>query len=210
MLRPARLCIAARGPRAPPRAPGASRLRAQHLRSQAPISRTYTTQARPGRARAQARLLADQPAVRVYRDRGRRCPGARPPWCSSMSRRLPRHRVRSDSLNGQRAIDGAAAAQVERPSHQPADDSGVRRSSGSIDGARRSYGSIDGARRSSGSIDRARCSSESIDGAAASARRSQATVDDKPGSQQSQSLAACPCIVHPLLASCGEWCLCEA
>ena len=30
-------------PRAPPRAPGASRLRAQHLRSQAPISCTYTT-----------------------------------------------------------------------------------------------------------------------------------------------------------------------
>ena len=35
------------------------------------LSRALTPQARRGRDRAQARLLADQPAVRVHRDRGR-------------------------------------------------------------------------------------------------------------------------------------------
>ena len=55
-------------PRAPQRPPGALRLRAL-LRP--PISRARTPQARRGRERGQARLLADQPAVRVHRDRGR-------------------------------------------------------------------------------------------------------------------------------------------
>ena len=74
VLRPAGLCIAARDPEspgAPRRAPGASRLRAQQTALLRRRSCALTPQARPGRDRVQARLLADQPAVRVYRDRGR-------------------------------------------------------------------------------------------------------------------------------------------
>ena len=124
VLRPARLCIAARDPERhqgslAPRGFERSICAHRHL------SHALTPQARPGRDRAQARLLADQPAVRVYLDRGRRSPGARPPWRSSMPRRLPRHRG-GGWPRGQRAIDGA------------------RRSTGCIDGVRRSSDSSDG------------------------------------------------------------------
>ena len=65
-------------PRAPPKAPERHQARRRLAASSAATrallrrpSRALTPQARPGRDRGQARLSADQPAVRVYRDRGR-------------------------------------------------------------------------------------------------------------------------------------------
>ena len=65
-------------PRAPPKAPERHQARRRLAASSAATrallrrpSRALTPQARPGRDRGQARLPADQPAVRVYRDRGR-------------------------------------------------------------------------------------------------------------------------------------------